>query len=80
MGPHPRARMKKNLHSLERERRENGKKSQTKPESNQGRKMKDLSKIKSFHCHEYEHYATKCPQNEASEKTLGGAVGEALDS
>jgi hypothetical protein len=57
-----------------------GKKSQTKPESSQGGKKKDLSKIKCFNCHEFRHYATKCPHKKASKKTSGGAAGEALAS
>jgi len=39
-----------------------------------------LSKIKCFHYHECRHYATECPQNKASRKTLGGARGKALPS
>lgn len=55
-----------------------GKKSQSKLESNQGGKKKYLSKIKCFNCHEFRHYATKCPQKNSSKKNLGGAIGEAL--
>ena len=35
------------------------KKSQSKPESSQGGKKKDLSRIKCFNCHEFMHYPTK---------------------
>lgn len=40
-----------------------GKKGQGKAKSSQKgeEKEKDLSKIKCFHCNEFEHYATKCP-------------------
>ena len=38
-----------------------GNKSQSKAGSSQGGKKKDLSNMKCFHCHEFEHYATKCP-------------------
>jgi len=36
----------------------------------QGRKgkKKDLSNIKRFQCHEFRHYATKCPQKKARKK------------
>lgn len=45
-----------------------------------GGKKKDLSIIKCFHCHEFKHYATKCPQKKSRMKTVGGVSGEALDS
>jgi len=54
-----------------------GKKFQPKPDSNHDGK-KDLSKVKCFHCHEFGHYATRCPQKKSSKKTA--AVGEALAS
>ena len=57
-----------------------GKKSQSKPESNQGGKNNDLSKNKCFHCHEFRHYAMKCPHKNTSNKTSGGETSEALDS
>lgn len=39
-----------------------GKKRQGEVESSlKGKKKKDLSKIKCFHCLEFGHYATKCP-------------------
>ena len=56
------------------------KKSQTKPESNQGGKKKHLSKIKCFNCHEFKYYATKCPHKKSNKKNLGGVAGEALAS
>jgi len=52
-----------------------GNKSQTKPESSHGGKKKDLSEIKLFNCHEFGHYATKCPYKNSRNKTLGGAIG-----
>ena len=57
-----------------------GKKSQSKPESSQGGKKKDLSKIKYFHYHEFRHYATKGLHEKESKKTSGGAIDEALAS
>ena len=55
-------------------------KSQSKPESSQGGKKKYLSKIKCFHCHEFGHYATKCPHKNPSKKNLEGGVGESFAS
>ena len=57
-----------------------GNKSQSKPESNQGAKKKYLSKIKCFNCHEFRHYATKCPHKKERNRTLGGGEGEAFAS
>ena len=57
-----------------------GNKSQGEANSSQEVKKKDLSKIKCFNCHEFKHYATKCPHKKASKKTAGGAAGEALVS
>ena len=57
-----------------------GNKSQTKPKSNQGGKEKYLSKIKCFNCHEFGHYAMKCPHENTSMKNLGGEKGESLAS
>ena len=62
------------------EKKGKGKKSQSKLESNQGGKKKYLSKIKYFQCHEFGHYATKCPHKNTCKKTLRGATGEALAS
>ena len=57
-----------------------GKKSQTKLESSQGGKKKDLSKIKCFNCHEFRNYATKFPHKNSSKKTSRGGAGESLAS
>ena len=57
-----------------------GDKYKTKPESSQGGKKKELSKIKCFNCHEFVCYATKCPRKNSSKKNSGGAAGEALAS
>lgn len=44
-------------------------------------KKKYFSNIKCFHCHEFEHYVTKCAQNKARNKELAVAtVGEDLAS
>eukprot|EP00253_Pinus_taeda_P011123 PITA_11123 len=56
------------------------KKSQTKLESNQGVKKKDLSKIKFLNCYEFRHYSTKCRHKRSSKKNSGGAAGEDLAS
>lgn len=56
-----------------------GKKYKSKEESGQRGKNKDLSRIKCFHCHEFKHYAMKCPHKNESKKTIGVA-GEALAS
>ena len=40
------------------------------------KKKEDLSKIKCFHCHEFGHYATKCPNWKESSKDHVGASTE----
>ena len=57
-----------------------GKKSQSKADLSQGGKKKDLSRMKCFHCHDFRHYATKCPQKKVGKKIVGGEEGEALAS
>jgi len=57
-----------------------GKKSQSKLESSQGGKKKDLSKTKCFHCHEFRHYVTKCPKKKIKKNTLRGVADEYLAS
>ena len=57
-----------------------GKKSQGEVESSQEGKKKYFSKIKCFNCHEYRHYATKCPHKKSVKKNLGGETGEVLAS
>lgn len=54
-----------------------GMKAQGEAESSQ---KKDLSKIKCFHCHEYGHYATKCPHKKSSKENAARAGGDALAS
>lgn len=51
-----------------------GNKSQSEVESSQEGKKKDLSKIKWFNCHEFMHYATKCPHKNNSKKESAVAV------
>jgi len=48
--------------------KEKGKKSQTKLESNQGGKNKYLAKIKFFNFHEFRHYATNFQHKNSSNK------------
>jgi len=57
-----------------------GKKFQSKGYFSQGRKKKELLKIKCFHCHELGHYATKCPHKKARKKPSGRVAGEYLAS
>lgn len=46
-----------------------------------GDKKKEFSKINCFHCHEYEHYATNCPQKKSSKnEPIVVEAGEALAS
>jgi len=41
-------------------------------------KKQDMSKVKCFHCHQHEHYATNCPQKKKNKQAARSAVGEAL--
>ena len=43
-------------------------------------KKQDMSKVKCFHCHQHEHYATNCPQKKENKHAAGSAAGEALAS
>eukprot|EP00253_Pinus_taeda_P027468 PITA_27468 len=43
-------------------------------------KKQDMSKVKCFHCHQHEHYATNCPQKKKNKQAAGFAAGEALAS
>jgi len=59
------------------------KENKDKGKNSQGKegKRKYLSNIKCFHCHEFGHYATKCPQNKSSKKdSVVAAAGEDLAS
>ena len=55
-----------------------GKKFHSKSES-KGKKQ-DMSKLKSFHCHEHRHFATNYPQKKKNKKAAGSAASEALVS
>ena len=57
-----------------------GKASHSKSDSYHGGKKKDMMKVKCFDCHKMGHFATNCPLKNSKEKSLGGAVGEALAS
>jgi len=55
--------------------------SHSKLDSSQGGKKKKMWNINCFHCHEFGHYATKCPQKKANKKELAvAAASEALAS
>ena len=58
------------------------KKGKRKKASHSGAKGKkqDMSKVKCFHCHQHEHYATNCPQKKKNKQATGSAAGEALAS
>ena len=58
------------------------KKGKSKKASQSGAKGKkqDMSKVKCFHCHQHEHYATNCPQKKKNKQVAGSAAGEALSS
>ena len=43
-------------------------------------KKQDMSKVKSFHCHQHGHYATNCPQKKKNKQAAASAAGEALAS
>ena len=55
-----------------------GKASHSKSDSYHGGKMKYMTKVKCFHCHELGHFSTNCPLKKSKKKSLGGAAGEAL--
>jgi len=54
--------------------------SHSKLDSYNGGKKKDTMKVKCFHYHELDHFATSFPLNKSKKKSLGGATGEALAS
>ena len=43
-------------------------------------KKQDMSKVKCFHCHQHEHYATNFPQKKKNKQAARSAAGEALAS
>ena len=57
-----------------------GKYSRSNLDSYHGGKKKDMMKVKWFHCHELDHFATNFPLKKSKKKSLGGATGEALAS
>lgn len=57
-----------------------GKSSHSKSDSSQGRKKKDFSKIKFFHCDKLGHYATKCLRKKVGKNPSSEAASEALAS
>ena len=59
---------------------EKGEKFHSKSESDKYGKKRDMSRVKSFHCHEHGHYATNCPKKKTNKKASGSAIGEALAS
>eukprot|EP00253_Pinus_taeda_P026538 PITA_26538 len=62
--------------------RDFAKKGKNKKASHSGAKGKkqDISKVKCFHCHQHEHYATNCPQKKKNKQAARSAAGEALAS
>lgn len=57
-----------------------GKKFQGEVDSIQEGKKKDLSKIKCFNCHEFEHYDTKCSHKKERKEPKITVTDEALAS
>lgn len=53
------------------------KKGQGEAESSEKGKKKDLSKIKSFHCHEFVHYASKCLNQKKKKSSKDHVVASA---
>ena len=43
-------------------------------------KKQDMSKVKCFHCHQHEHYATNCPQKKKNKQAIESSTGEVLAS
>ena len=43
-------------------------------------KKQDFSKVKCFHCHQHEHFATNCPQKKKNKQAAGSVAEEALAS
>lgn len=57
-----------------------GKSYLSKSDFSEGGNMKDMSKIKFFHCHEIGNYATKCSHKKTGKNCFGGAIGKSLAS
>eukprot|EP00253_Pinus_taeda_P016979 PITA_16979 len=57
-----------------------GKSSHSKLDSYHGGNKKYITKVKCFHCHELDHFATNCPVKKSKKKPSGGDAGEALAS
>lgn len=57
-----------------------GNKYSSKSETKKEGKERDMSRVKSFHCHEHGHYATNFPQKNKKNKASRSAAGEALAS
>ena len=57
-----------------------GNKFHSKSESRKDGKKCDMYRVKFFHCHEHENYATNCPQNKKNMKASRYSASEALAS
>ena len=55
-----------------------GKKFHSKSAASEDGKEHNMSKVKCFHCHDYGHISTNCPQRKKNKMVVGATSSEAL--